>query len=118
MSEIPTEDAIPRPVYIQTDALCPCWGSGLSCILVVDATRIRIADRDLMDKEDIIKVLRETMNAPDEAIEAYPDECANCGADAIPFWIPDNYHELSEENRDPGICTECGHHFGTGDIQN
>lgn len=52
-------------------------------------------------------------NPPDQAVEAYPDECANCGAGADPFWIPRDYHERSDP--DPGACTECWHHFGTGE---
>lgn len=51
------------------------------------------------------------MTAPPEAVEAYPDECQNCGAKASAFWIPNNYHELSPEERDPGVCTECGRSF-------
>ena len=67
-----------------------------------------------MEKDEVLEHVREMMGAPDEAIEAFPDECANCGAGADPFFIPDDYHEQPHHERDPGICTECGHHFGTG----
>lgn len=65
-------------------------------------------------KDRVRSILRNDpmFNPPPEAVEAYPDECANCGASAEPFWIPGDYHEQS--NPDPGICTECGKHFGGG----
>lgn len=62
-----------------------------------------------------IPTIVEAMMAPEEAVEAYPDECANCGAKASAFWIPNDYHERDPDARDPGLCTECGHHFGTGE---
>lgn len=61
---------------------------------------------------DEIREIVEGMKAPPEAVEAYPDECANCGAKASSFWIPNDYHEQSPEERSPGVCTECGRRFG------
>lgn len=65
-----------------------------------------------MEREDVRDLLDE-MDAPEEAMASYPDECANCGAGADPFWVPNDYHE--RDDPDPGVCTECGHHFGTGE---
>lgn len=66
-----------------------------------------------MDETNIQELIDE-MNAPEEAMEAFPDKCANCGAGASPFFVPNDYHERPHHKRDPGICTECGHHFGSG----
>jgi hypothetical protein len=66
-----------------------------------------------MDNETIEDFI-DDMNAPDEAMEAFPDECANCGAEASPFFVPNDYHEQPHHERDPGVCTECLHHFGSG----
>lgn len=68
-----------------------------------------------MDKRNV-RELMDKMNAPEEAMEAFPDECANCGAGASPFFVPNDYHEQPHHKRDPGVCTECGHHFGTGKV--
>lgn len=66
-----------------------------------------------MDEQEIRDRLQE-MFAGDDAMDAYPDECANCGAMADPFFVPNEYHEQPDHRRDPGVCTECGCHFGTG----
>jgi ferredoxin len=66
-----------------------------------------------MDETNVQELIDE-MNAPEEAMEAFPDECANCGAGASPFFVPNDYHEQPHHKRDPGVCTECGHHFGSG----
>lgn len=68
-----------------------------------------------MSDENETDGLLEDMMAPEEAMEEYPDECENCGSKAGPFWVPNDYHEQSPEDRDPGVCTECGCHFGTGE---
>lgn len=52
-------------------------------------------------------------NPPEAAVEAYPGECANCGGGADPSLIPRDYHE--RDDPDPGTCTGCLHHFGTGE---
>lgn len=61
-----------------------------------------------------VRELLTEMDAPPEAMDAFPDECANCGAPATPFFVPNDYHEKEPHERDPGLCTECAHHFGTG----
>jgi hypothetical protein len=63
------------------------------------------------DESDSIDDILDDIRAPPEAMEAYPDECANCGAPACSFWVPNDYHKLSDSEQDAGICTECGHDF-------
>lgn len=67
-----------------------------------------------MERETFLGIIDDMMSTDEEAMEAYPDECANCGAPADPFFVPDDYHEQPHHERDPGVCTECGFHFGTG----
>lgn len=69
-------------------------------------------DMTQIDDNIVVQRILDEMQAPPEAMDDYPDECANCGADADPFWVPDDYHQRPADERDPGTCTECGHHFG------
>lgn len=67
-----------------------------------------------MNKDEVEEIVDNMFTTPEEAMGAFPDECANCGVGAAPFFVPDDYHEQPHHKRDPGICTECGHHFGSG----
>jgi hypothetical protein len=55
------------------------------------------------------------ISAPQEAVDAYPSRCSNCGHRASDFFIPDDYHQRPESERDPGVCTVCGEPFGKED---
>ena len=54
-------------------------------------------------------------DVPQEAVDAYPSRCSNCGHAASKFFIPKDYHEQPESERDPGICTVCSEPFGKDD---
>lgn len=67
-------------------------------------------------KKDTIERILDDVMAPEEAVKAYPDECANCGAPARPFFIPNDFHKNKGKYLEEGsTCTICTHDFFTGE---
>jgi len=62
-----------------------------------------------------IEEMMDEMSPPQEAVDAYPSRCSNCGHRACGFFIPNDYHEKPETERGPGVCTVCGEPFGKED---